>query len=117
MTWNYIGIDADPPRRVPLLLLFHGGHTMIGNANVQNAIAWTLIPEADTVKQSCQVILRGLPELRMIKCIIQEPGVYQELVTALVHYRDDELASFTDLVRALDRKAHNGTPCIDNYHH
>ena len=116
MTWNYIGIDADPPRRVPLLLLFHGGHTMIGNANVQHAIAWAPIPEVDAIKQSCQVILRGLPELHMIRCILGNADTHKELVTALVHYRDDELASFTDLVRALDRKAHNGTPCIDNYH-
>jgi hypothetical protein len=117
MSWNYVGIDPNPPKRATLLILMESGHTAISNGNNPNMIAWTTIPKEDAVKRKCQIILRGLPELHMVSCIIGAADTYRELVTALAHYDDrEDLASFTDLVRALDRKAHNGAACIPHIH-
>lgn len=116
MNWNYLGIDPDPPKRTQLVALFEDGTAHICNSTHPLMIAWTLIPPQFVVKRNCQIILRGLPELRMIPCIVRNEETLRELVTAVAHYDDESLAQFTDLVRALDRKAHNGTPCIENFH-
>lgn len=115
MIFNYLGIDPDPPRRITLFLLLDNGNIALGNHNFPGAIAWAL-PERNSAKEKCQEILRGLPELRMVRCILENPALHAELNTALSHYHEDGLADFTDLIRKLDIKAHNGVACIQHIH-
>lgn len=106
-TWNYIGIDAKPPKRVPLLVLLSSGHACISDSNNPNMIAWSSIPEVNKIKQRCQIVLRGLPELGMIACVLSNLVTYGELCTALDNFWEEDLSNFVDLVRELDRKAHS----------
>lgn len=115
MNWNYIGIDDDPPAG-KIQVLTSNGQSLLSSRTHPLIIAWSPIPAPDETKRQCQVILRGLPELRMVSCICKQPQLLQELETALAHYHDDQLADFTDLIRTLDRQAHNGVPCIPNFH-
>lgn len=115
MNFNYFGIDAEPPKRTQLILLLSNGTMVLGNSNHPGAVAW-LSPERSTLKERCQEILRGLPELRMVACITSSRVLEEELATAVRHYREDALSSFTDLIRCLDIKAHNGIPCIPHIH-
>ena len=115
MKFNYLGIDANPPKRGELIVLLSTGRTQLGNANTPGLIAWAT-PERDLLKERLQEILRGLPELRMVFCIVANPVLTEELNTAVRHYDDRDLCSFTELIRRLDIKAHNGVPCIPNFH-
>ena len=109
MNWNYLGIDEPPPKRVTLLVLFPNNTYRLGTSTTLDIIAWSPVPSHDSIKQRCQIILRGLPiELRMIAAIVENPTTCGELCIALDNYRDTELPSFVDLVRVLDSKAHNG---------
>jgi hypothetical protein len=116
MKFNYLGIDPDPPRRVTLVLLLNSGAVTLGNCNYPGVVAWATAPDRSLMKERCQEILRGLPELRMVRCIADDPVLADELDTALRHYSEDGLADFTDLIRTLDIKAHNGVACIPHNH-
>lgn len=115
ISWNYIGIDEKPPRRVQLLILTSSGLAHISDSNNPNMIAWAPIPDVHKIKQRCQIILRGLPELRMIACIAANPVTCGELETALDNFWEEDLATFVDLVRALDHKAHSVTLTLPNH--
>lgn len=115
MKFNYIGIDADPPKRTPLVALLSNGTQVIGNSNTPGLIAWAL-PERCLTTERLQVILRGLPELRMVRCITSNPVLAEELINATRFYTDRELAAFTNFIRTLDIRAHNGAPCIPHFH-
>jgi hypothetical protein len=115
MNFNYFGIDADPPKRTQLILLLSNGTMVLGTSHHPGAVAW-INPTRDLLKGRCQEILRGLPELRMVSCITSSPILTEELATAVRHYREDALSSFTDLIRCLDIKAHNGIPCVPHLH-
>jgi len=116
MNWNYIGIDDDPPKRTKLLLLLPNQFVTVGTANHPNLVAWQPL-NFDSDLEWLQQILRGLPELKMIGCIRKDPFILNELKIALLHYEESNLADFTDIIRALDKKAHNdGVPCIPHFH-
>jgi hypothetical protein len=80
-------------------------------------VAWQHLPVKCEVKLQCQELMHGMPELRMIGCICQSDELKQELVHALALYAEGGIANFVDLVRTLDRKAHNRPACIPNCHH
>jgi hypothetical protein len=116
MNWNYIGIDSDPPAG-KIMILTSSGDVIQGTRVTPNIVAWHPLLLTSAVKAHCQVILRGLPELRMVACICKNPKLLCELETAVLHYHDDQLADFTDLIRTLDSQAHHdGVPCIPNFH-
>jgi hypothetical protein len=114
MNWNYIGIDDDPPAG-KILVLTTQGIIIESTRACQLMVAWHPLIRTDAVKVACQEILRGLPELKMVACICKNDKLRNELVTALVHYHDDQLADFTNFIRTLDRQAHNGMPCVPTH--
>ncbi len=116
MRWNYFGIDDDPGLRENVLLQFSDGAVALGrHCFNKNAVAWQRTTVRDYQMEHLQVILRGLPELRMVACIKRDPLIMNELRTGLEHYRESELAAFVELVRTLDKKAHyDGVPCINH---
>lgn len=98
--WNYIGIDPDPPPG-PLLILTSDGQTVSGHRAHPSMIAWHEKPTRDTFKERCRDILHGLPELRMLGCVLQSDELMQELSVAVHSYDDSKLADFVGLIRTL----------------
>ena len=115
MNWNYCGIDDDPPAG-KILILTSSGDVVQGTRVTVNMVAWHPLLQTSAAKTNCQTILRGLPELKMVACICKHQQLLRELETAILHYHEDQLAEFTDLIRTLDRQAHSGVPCIPNFH-
>lgn len=113
--WNYLGIDQDPPSG-KIHVLTVGGQSAIGSKHTVGIIAWHGLMKRDKIKEKCQEILRGLPELRMIGCIVRAEHLLPELSLAIEHYTEDNLGTFVDLVRNLDRQSHAGVACIPNAH-
>lgn len=107
MIWNYLGIDPDPPRNTQVLALFADGTVRCLIGSDPEMIAWSVRPTTNLIKARCQHVLRGLPELKLVSQIIDRADTHIELVVALSHYKDSELADFAELVRALYRKALN----------
>lgn len=112
--WNYFGIDEDPPAGRLMLLTEHGVET--GTKHHVDAIAWA-VPQRHPIKEECQRILHGFPELKMVACICKDEALLPELATALLHYEPiQDIAALVDLIRVLDRRAHAGPNCIANNH-
>lgn len=101
--WNYIGVDADPPGG-KLLLLNQGGQPIIGTKNTQGVIAWAPMLQRHSLKEQCQALMQGLPELKLVRDICRVPELRDELYLALRHY-DGTLPVLVDLVKTLGIKA------------
>jgi hypothetical protein len=99
-SWNYIGIDPDPPPG-PLLILTSEGETVSGHRKHPAMIAWQEKPTRNKFKERCQDILHGLPEIRMLGSILGNDELMLELSVAVHSYDDTKLADFVDLVRTL----------------
>lgn len=56
--WNYVGVDNDPPAGCKILVLTHGGTTVVGDSNTQQMLAWSELMGRDKVKE---LVLNLLP--------------------------------------------------------
>ncbi len=100
-TWNYLGLDCEPPSG-QLLILTKYGDILKAKATEPTAIAWQELPKRSPLREQIIDLLGGLPEIRMIPDIMKHDDLWSELILALEQCEHQtQLNEFVDLVRKL----------------